>query len=133
MENYLFIQQFSGQRKVFKITVFVLLWYRISITKYGVKIPLKEAYLQADVTRNTMNGCLRSVLFHRITNIYNGHRKLAKGLAVESKHWQDLQIKRTTSGYDFCKATSAAAYYHFEMLPEETFQNKAEKPCDPNN
>lgn len=44
MENYLFLQ-FRGERKVFKIAAFVSSWYHISVTKYGIKIPVRAAYL----------------------------------------------------------------------------------------
>lgn len=66
---YTIIQQ--GE-KSFKIAAFVFSCYRVSITKYGIKIPVKAAYLKEDVYRNTINCHPCYMLFQWVTNLLAG-------------------------------------------------------------
>lgn len=58
--------------KSFKIATFVSSCYRVSITKYGIKLPVKTAYLQEDVSKNTINCHPCYMLFQWVTNLLAG-------------------------------------------------------------
>lgn len=66
---YTVIQE--GEKR-FKINAFVSSCCHVSITKYGIKIPVKTAYLQEDISRNTINCHPCYMLFQWVTNLLAG-------------------------------------------------------------